>query len=475
MGTFATVFLGDLAGTAGKTLTINPAATGMTNRIRVYGVNTVYNANLVLNNMDSPSSEAIYNGTVLAPYLPNGTQTYNGVISGVGGIAQRGNGTTILSGLNTYTGGTFITAGTVAFGIDSSPTVGTVTAGPIGVGPLFVSPEVNTAAGTGGTGQVMAFGGSRTIANPIQYPSGTNNQLLVVRGSNDLTFTGPFTLNGVDLVGPATNRTIQVTNTGLTSFSGVISDAGMGYGLIKTGTGTLALNNAETYTGPTTNSAGILQVNGSLVAASVVSVATNATLAGTGTINGPVTIYAGGGLAPGAGGVGTLTINNTLSLATNSTTSIEVNKGAGSTHDLVTGLTSVTNGGTLSATNLSGNLNIVENFTIFSTASHTGNFNAITGSPGAGLAWAFNPGTGVLSVIAGVYTNATNITFTASATSLTLNWPSNHTGWRLQTQTNAAGAGVTTNWVTVAGSTNVNQVVAPLTTNGSVFYRMVYP
>ena len=178
VGTYATVFLGNLSGTINKTLTINPETTGTTNRFRVYGTNTVFNANLILDNVDSATSQALYNGTVLAPYEPSGSQTYNGVISGVGGIVQRGNGTTVLNnGLNTYSGGTFITAGAIAFGVDSTPTNGTVISGPIGRAPLFIAPEAGTASGGGGSGTVLAANGARIIANPLQYPSATNNQV----------------------------------------------------------------------------------------------------------------------------------------------------------------------------------------------------------------------------------------------------------------------------------------------------------
>lgn len=47
---------------------------------------------------------------------------------------------------------------------------------------------------------------------------------------------------------------------------------------------------------------------------------------------------------------------------------------------------------------------------------------------------------------------------------------------RLEVQTNSLAAGLGTNWVTVDGSTGTNQMIIPLnTTNGSVFYRLVYP
>ena len=88
------------------------------------------------------------------------------------------------------------------------------------------------------------------------------------------------------------------------TFSGTISGSG---GLsLRNLTGTQILSGANTYTGPTAVSLGTLRVNapGSLTSNSAVTVAANATLGGTGTVNGPVTVTAT--LAPGAS-VGTLT------------------------------------------------------------------------------------------------------------------------------------------------------------------------
>lgn len=57
-----------------------------------------------------------------------------------------------------------------------------------------------------------------------------------------------------------------------------------------------------------------------------------------------------------------------------------------------------------------------------------------------------------------------------------IKWPADRTGWRLEAQTNSLTGGLGTNWVTVAGSTNLNVVPLPAgTTNGSVFYRLAYP
>jgi Concanavalin A-like lectin/glucanases superfamily len=81
-------------------------------------------------------------------------------------------------------------------------------------------------------------------------------------------------------------------------------------------------------------------------------------------------------------------------------------------------------------------------------------------------------------IIAAVSVNQTptNIMASVSGNHLTLTWPSDHMGWQLQVQTNNLNVGLGTNWVNVSDSTNVNQMVVPLNaTNGSVFYRLVYP
>lgn len=76
----------------------------------------------------------------------------------------------------------------------------------------------------------------------------------------------------------------------------------------------------------------------------------------------------------------------------------------------------------------------------------------------------------------GVATNPTNIVTSVSGNVLTLSWPADHIGWRLQAQTNSLSTGLSTNWTDVAGSTSVNSVNMTINpANGAVFYRMVYP
>ncbi len=72
-------------------------------------------------------------------------------------------------------------------------------------------------------------------------------------------------------------------------------------------------------------------------------------------------------------------------------------------------------------------------------------------------------------------TNPTNITLQVTANIMTLSWPIDHIGWRLQVQTNNVTQGLGTNWFDVAGSTVTNQLAIPMnTSNLSVFYRLAF-
>ena len=154
--------------------------------------------------------------------------TFGGVISGTGATNQIGPGTTTLTGLNTYTGGTTINAGTLA-----------------------ISADHNVGADTGG----LTFNGGR-----LQFGA-----------SFDLANTRAITLNA----GGGTFDT-DVFNT-------TVSQAIGGTGpLTKTGFGTLTLSGANTYTGATTIDGGTLAISGSIASSSVTNNG-NLIFQGTGT------------------------------------------------------------------------------------------------------------------------------------------------------------------------------------------------
>ena len=147
---------------------------------------------------------------------------------------------------------------------------------------------------TGGTARVEVFGNGTLDISQHDAPGVTTGS---IEGSG-LVFLG-----GVNLaVG---------TNNLSTTFSGLMQDGGFSGGtggsLTKTGTGTLSLSGANTYTGNTTVNAGTLLVRnttGSATGTGAVNVNAG-TLGGSGIISGRVTIGTGNGagaiLAPAGG------------------------------------------------------------------------------------------------------------------------------------------------------------------------------
>ena len=131
-----------------------------------------------------------------------------------GGLTKNGNGTLTLAGSNSYSGTTTLNAGTLAIG--------------------NVNALQNSTLDTGSSGsQVVTFN---------------------VAGSNTYNIGG---LQGADALAVGGNTISVGSNNASTTFSAAIS--GAGGGLTKTGTGTLTLSAANTFTGNTTVNAGTLQ------------------------------------------------------------------------------------------------------------------------------------------------------------------------------------------------------------------------
>ena len=118
----------------------------------------------------------------------------------------------------------------------------------------------------------------------------------------------------VSLVGSSDDHTFNIDANRTANVAAVIANGASSVGkLVKSGDGTLALTAVNTYTGTTTASAGALLVKspGSTHASSAVTVLNGGTLGGTGTINGTVTVNAGGIVQPTlTGAAGTLTLAN---------------------------------------------------------------------------------------------------------------------------------------------------------------------
>jgi len=421
-------FNGSLIGTAGKTLTIQAPGAIAGNNTRFYG-NFTCDLDLVLN----------LNGANLAPYQ-SGTTIYNGVISGNGILYPRG-GTTILNGANTFNY-TLISQGHVGVGIDSSlPSYS-----PLGLGTFTQDNQ--------GDNGILAWGGARTIENPFTWLYRDNaNRSFTTLGTNQLTMSGAFDLSG------GTNnvvRTFNIGNTAPTILSGVIGDAGQNMGINKTGNGVLYLDNAaNTYTGPTTNSAGRLAGSGTIAGSLVV--ATNAVL--------------GGG---SAAAIGTLTVNGNVTLNAGGNVYARINR-SGLQSDMVSvgGTLTKVGTGTVTVTNLGAALQAGDKFTLFNKPLVAGNTMTIAGP---GVIWTNKLAVdGSIEVLNVIPTYPTNITTSVSGNTLTVSWPATHLGWSLQAQTNTLSVGLANNWATIPGTASVTSTnIAINPANPTVFYRLFY-
>lgn len=409
-------------------------------------------------------------------------QIFSGAISGSGSLLRDtaivgAGGTTILSGSNTYSGGTIITGGFIGLGTDSASSGGAVTNGPVGTGTLEIQSDPNTG--------LFAVGGPRTVDNKIFLNGAVNLQ---ITGTNHLAFGGSWNIG-------STAKTLTVNNTGLTTIAGVITNTAA---LTKAGSGKLALSGANLFSGSLTVAAGTLALSGSGSVSNTpaVTLTNNATLDasgrtdgtftlnssqtlnGSGSVSGSVVTVSGSTLAPGfAAALGTLTVSSNATLA--GLAYLKINRDT-ATNDVMSAGGTLTEGGTLTVTNISGTLVVNDTFKLFSAGvGFSGSF-AATNLPAlnTGLQWDTSAlaSSGIIKVAATVNTGPTNITSSVSGGILTLTWPADHTGWRLQAQTNSLNAGLGTNWQDVAGSTATNQVTATIdAATGAVFYRLIYP
>jgi autotransporter-associated beta strand protein len=390
--------------------------------------------------------------TMLQSYNSNTApaQIFNGVISGSGSFrrtasAQNVGGDTIFNAANTFSGGATLGDGGIGLGVNS---VGSsvVTSGPVGTGTLTVNPF-------GSTAKLFASGGARLLANSITF----SGSPLTLTGSDDLELSGAISLG-------SSTRTITVDNTGLTTLSGVISSTGGG--LTKSGTGTVVLNGANTYSGDTTISSGTVVLGnsaaipsgagkGNLSVSSILdldgkTIAING-LSGSGLISngvaGPVTLTIGstnaggtftGTIIDGAGNLSLLKVGtNTLVLSGANTfsgnTTIDDGTLVVSNAALASASVAVGAGGILAGSgaipgtvDLNGTISPGASPGTFATASenwnggghYTWQINNATNTPGANPGWDLLQLTGGLNITAA----ATN-RFTVDVASLSTNVP----------------------------------------------------
>jgi autotransporter-associated beta strand protein len=452
------------------------------------------------------------NGTVHVASATN--ELTAGAILGVGGITKTGPGTLVLNSGSFYGGGTTINEGILRInnGVDRVGTNSVTLAGGalqfsgglftltnainvLGSGSRIINTNLYGSSGPwsgsgsvtisntsvlGLNGSLAGFSGTISLGNSsgnLRFNSATNSNNCL--GSAAATFdlgTGSGTLsnlNGAGLTydlgallggantvlgGRSTNVGVGGTtysigaNGSSTVFSGRIVNGNDTVSVNKVGSGTLALNGANTYTGPTTVSAG--------------------TLGGHGSLSGPLSVLATGTLAPGTS-AGRFTVNNSVTLA--GTTIMELDRLNGqNTNDFLVA-NSITPGGALIVTNIGPTIFNNSVFKLFSVPV-TG-FTSVT-LP-AGYGWNNNLAVdGTIQLTSGGVpaTNSPTMTSSTAGNALTLNWPPTHLGWNLQVQTNTLAVGLSTNWVTVPGSSATNTATVTISPAApAVFYRLTSP
>ena len=290
--------------------------------------------------------------TATTPFdLQSGSST--AVLAGTAGATKTTGGTVSLSRGSTYSGGTTLTDGTLQIGVGNVGSVGAITSSAIGTGSLALNGgqiSSNNAANNRTLLNAITIGGNVTLGDA------TNTGIVIFSADADLT---------------GGTRTLTTSTGSGATFNGIVSNGG----ITKDGAGILILNGGNTYTGPTTISAGTLQIGNGGTSGSIATtsgVTNNAALVynrsndltasyaigGTGTLTklgaGTLTLTGNNGYT-GATTVsaGTLELSGTGSI--NSSTNIIVNGGTfknNSSVNLAAPLTFTS--GTVGGTNLAG-------------------------------------------------------------------------------------------------------------------------
>ncbi|WP_157632781.1 autotransporter-associated beta strand repeat-containing protein [Hoeflea sp. 108] len=235
--------------------------------------------------------------------------TASGVISGQGKLTKTGDGKLILTGANTYEGGTRISAGTLELG--GGGTSGSIS-GAIennAVLALNRSNLMTLAGAISGSGSVRQVGSGKTVLTGTNtYTGGTTISAGTLSGSATSFGTGTILNDAALIVDQGTNASMANVINGTGTFT-------------KSGTGTLTLTGISLLSGATTVSAGKLAVDGSLAASSV-TVEGGAALGGNGTV-GKITALSGATVAAGSN-LGKLTVKGDASFASGSTFQVDV-------------------------------------------------------------------------------------------------------------------------------------------------------
>ncbi|EHM6066619.1 autotransporter-associated beta strand repeat-containing protein [Salmonella enterica] len=243
----------------GTSLIKQGAGTLILNAENTYtGGTTISGGTLVATNVEALGTGDVTDNAVLEL---NTGGTFDNAISGIGQVVKSGDETLMLSGTNTYSGGTLISGGTlVASNVEALGT-GDVTND--AVLELNTSGDFDNAIS--GSGQVEKSGdGTLTLSGSNTYTGGT------------LISGGTLVASNVEALGTGdvTNDAVLELNTGGT-FDNAISGSGQ---VVKSGDDALTLSGANSYTGGTLISGGTL-IASNVEALGSGDVTDNATLA----------------------------------------------------------------------------------------------------------------------------------------------------------------------------------------------------
>ncbi|HXI71773.1 MAG TPA: glycoside hydrolase family 76 protein [Verrucomicrobiae bacterium] len=392
--------------------------------------------------------------------------------------------------------GTVVTVGQYLSGSGSGQSVGVLTLSNLDSSSVVVSTDNGAAILLGGTaksaGTLNLNGGTLTITT-------TGPGIAGGAGTSTVNLDGITLKAGAGSAGYITNVTTVNVNAGgvafdTAGFNLVIPQvlANGGGGLRKSGAGKLTLSKANTYAGDTVIGVGTLAlVEPGSIASSASIIISNAavldvtgrsdqtltlnngrSLRGGGTLLGELNALSGSTINPGDT-IGTLAVETNITLG--GTLVMEINRGNVPLNDKLVSISgSIGGGGTLTVNNLGGALQGGDVFYLFNQPVDgftTVNLPALTG----GNVWQNNVAMdGSIRVVS---TNAAVIaTGIGAGNQLTLAWPADHIGWRLEVQTNALATGLGANWVDMIGAAATNVMTMPINpANGGVFFRLVFP
>ena len=282
LSTNATTYAGIVSGTGALTKAGN-STLSLSGANTYSGGTTIAAGSLRVGNGGTTGSlagDVTNNGTFV--FYRSDASTYAGAVSGTGTLVQTGAGTLTLSGASTYSGFTLVAAGTLQLGHASA--LGAATGDLMVDGTLDLNAYSTAKAALSGTGTITSgAAGSSTFTNAgsayttfegvIQDGAGTVALTkagyggLYLTGAN--TYTGGTTISAGSLwVGNGgttgsiagnviSNAALLFSRSDALTYAGVVSGSGE---LYQTGTGTLTLSGASTYSGTTVVSAGTLKL-----------------------------------------------------------------------------------------------------------------------------------------------------------------------------------------------------------------------